>query len=215
MILKRIKVNAGGFMGINCYIIQHEETKETMVIDPGGSFEKIEEMLNVIEAKVKYILLTHCHGDHMGAANLLRDKFGGKILIHRFDRAGLKNPNVNLSSHIGIGDVCIEADARVDDGDVLHIGDLKFKVIYTPGHTIGSVSLYCEEEKMLFSGDTLFRGSWGRTDLPTSNFKQIVDSITNKLMILPEETIVYPGHREINNNKRGKTNIFGAKSKRV
>jgi len=92
---------------------------------------------------------------------------------------------------------------------------LKFKVIYTPGHTIGSVSLYCEEEKMLFSGDTLFRGSWGRTDLPTSNFKQIVDSITNKLMILPEETIVYPGHREINNNKRGKTNIFGAKSKRV
>lgn len=194
MILKRIKVNAGGFMGINCYIIQDEETKETMVIDPGGSIEKIEEMLKVIGADVKYILLTHCHGDHMGAAEKLREKHGGKILIHRFDQEGLRNPIINLSSHIGIGDVILKEDARLDDGDILHVGSLQFKVIYTPGHTIGSISLYCEEEKMLFSGDTLFRGSWGRTDLPTSNFEQIMDSITNKLMVLPEDTIVYPGH---------------------
>ncbi len=194
MILKRLKVNAGGFMGINCYIIQDEETKETMVIDPGGSIEKIEEMLNVIEANVKYILLTHCHGDHMGVATKLKKEYGGKILIHRFDHEGLKNPNINLSSHIGIGDISIEEDARLDDGDIIHIGNLQFKVIYTPGHTIGSISLYCEEEKMLFSGDTLFRGSWGRTDLPTSSFEQIMDSITNRLMVLPEDTIVYPGH---------------------
>lgn len=194
MILKRLKVNAGGFMGINCYIIQDEETKETMVIDPGGSIEKIEEMLNVIEANVKYILLTHCHGDHMGAAEKLRKEYGGKILIHRFDHEGLKNPNINLSTHIGIGDVILEEDSRLDDGDIIHIGSLQFKVIYTPGHTIGSISLYCEEEKMLFSGDTLFRGSWGRTDLPTSSFEQIMDSITNRLMVLPEDTIVYPGH---------------------
>lgn len=194
MILKRIKVNAGGFMGINCYIIQDEGTKETMVIDPGGSIEKIEEMLEVINADVKYILLTHCHGDHMGATSKLKEKYGGKILIHRFDEEGLRNPSINLSSHIGIGDVSLKEDARLDDGDILHVGDLQFKVIYTPGHTIGSISLYCEEEKMLFSGDTLFRGSWGRTDLPTSNFEQIMDSITNRLMVLPEDTIVYPGH---------------------
>ena len=194
MILKRIKVNAGGFMGINCYIIQDEETKETMVIDPGGSIGKIEEMLKVIEADVKYILLTHCHGDHMGVASDLREKCGGKILIHRFDQEGLRNPSINLSSHIGIGDVSIEEDARLDDGDILHVGGLQFKVIYTPGHTIGSISLYCEDEKMLFSGDTLFRGSWGRTDLPTSNMEQIMDSITNRLLVLPEDTIVYPGH---------------------
>ena len=194
MILKRIKVNAGGFMGINCYIIQDEETKETMVIDPGGSIGKIEEMLKVIDADVKYILLTHCHGDHMGAASDLREKCGGKILIHRFDQEGLRNPSINLSSHIGIGDVSLEEDARVDDGDVLHVGNLQFKIIHTPGHTVGSISLYCEEEKMLFSGDTLFRGSWGRTDLPTSNMEQIMDSITNRLLVLPEDTIVYPGH---------------------
>lgn len=194
MILKRIKVNAGAFMGINCYIIQDEETKETMIIDPGGSFEKIEEMLNIINAKVKYILLTHCHGDHIGAVSKVKEKFGGQILIHRFDEEGLKKPNINLSSHIGIGDISLEDDSRLDDGDILHIGDLEFKVIYTPGHTVGSISLYCEKEKMLFSGDTLFRGTWGRTDLPTSNFEQIIQSITNKLMPLPEETIVYPGH---------------------
>lgn len=194
MILKRIKVNAGGFMGINCYIIQDEETKETMVIDPGGSIAKVEEMLDVINANVKYILLTHCHGDHMGGAEELRKKTGAKILIHRFDQEGLRNPIINLSSHIGIGDVCLEEDARLDDGDILHVGNLQFKVIYTPGHTIGSISLYCEEEKMLFSGDTLFRGSWGRTDLPTSSMEQIMDSITNRLLVLPEDTIVYPGH---------------------
>ena len=195
MILKRLKVNAGGFMGINCYIIQDEETKETVVIDPGGSFDKIAEMLNVLDAKLKYICLTHCHGDHIGVAEEVRKNFGGKILIHRFDEEGLKDPQVNLSSHIGIGDITLEDDARVDDGDVLHIGSIELKVIYTPGHTIGSISLYCEQEKMLFSGDTLFRGSWGRTDLPTSSIEQIMDSITNKLLKLPEDTIVYPGHR--------------------
>lgn len=215
MILKRIKVNAGGMMGINCYIIQDEETKETMVIDPGGSFEKIEEMLDVIEAKVKYILLTHCHGDHIGAVKQVKEKYGGKILIHRFDEEGLKTPAINLSSHIGIGEVSIEEDARLDDGDILHVGKLEFKVIHTPGHTIGSICLYCEEEKLLFSGDTLFRGSWGRTDLPTSSMEQIMDSITNKLMHLPEDTIVYPGHRKIYNNKRGRANIFRAKTKGI
>ena len=199
MILKRVKVNAGGMMGINCYIIQDEETKETMVIDPGGSFSKIEEMLNVLKAKVKYILLTHCHGDHIGAALEVKEKFGGNIVIHRFDEEGLKDPQINMSTHIGIGDIVLQEDSRLDDGDILHIGKIEFKVIHTPGHTKGSISLYCEEEKLLFSGDTMFRGSWGRTDLPTSSFEEIIDSITNKLMKLPEDTIVYPGHRKINN----------------
>lgn len=215
MILKRIKVNAGGMMGINCYIIQDEETKETMIIDPGGSFSKIEEMLNVINANVKYILLTHCHGDHIGAVKQVKEKYGGKILIHRFDKDGLQDTNINLSSHIGIGDVTVQEDARLDDGDILHVGELEFKVIYTPGHTIGSICLYCEKEKLLFSGDTLFRGSWGRTDLPTSSLEEIMNSIVNRLMKLPEDTIVYPGHRKINNYKRGRTNIPRVKAKRI
>jgi len=194
MILKRIKVNAGAILGINCYIVQDENTKETMVIDPGGSPAKIIEMLDAIGAKVKYILLTHCHGDHIGAVNEIREKCGGTVLIHREDEPALKNPETNLSSHIGIGNVIIENASRLNEDDLIHIGDLEFRIIHTPGHTAGSMSIYLEQEKLIFSGDTLFRGSWGRTDLPTSSFTEIIDSITNKLMLLPPDTIVYPGH---------------------
>lgn len=200
MILKRIKMNVGAIMGENCYIIQDEKTKETMIIDPGNVSEHLTETLDAMQVKMKYILLTHCHGDHIGGVLKIKEKYGGKILIHRIDAIGLKDININLSTHIGLEPVILQEDARIDDGDLLHVGDLEFKVIYTPGHTAGSISLYCEKEKMLFSGDTLFRGSWGRTDLPTSSFDDIITSITNKLINLPDDTIVYPGHRKINNN---------------
>jgi len=194
MILKRIKVNAGAILGVNCYIVQDENTKEAMVIDPGGSPAKIIEMLDTIGAKVKYILLTHCHGDHIGAVNEIREKCGGTILIHREDEPGLKNPDVNLSNHTGMGNVTVENVSRLNEDDLIHVGELEFRIIHTPGHTAGSISVYSEEEKLVFSGDTLFRGSWGRTDLPTSSFTEIIDSIANKLMQLPGDTIVYPGH---------------------
>ena len=194
MILKRIKVNAGAILGINCYIVQDENTKEAMIIDPGGSPAKIIEMLDTIGAKVKYILLTHCHGDHIGAVNEIREKCGGTVLIHREDEPGLKNPDMNLSNHIGMGYVTVENASRLNEDDLIHVGELEFRIIHTPGHTAGSISVYSEEEKLVFSGDTLFRGSWGRTDLPTSSFTEIIDSITNKLMSLPGDTIVYPGH---------------------
>ena len=194
MILKRIKVNVGNILGVNCYIVQDEETKETMVIDPGGSVNKITDMLDALQAKVKYILLTHCHGDHIGGVNELKSKTGGTVVIHRFDEKGLNDPEISLTSHIGIQRIDIEDKSRLNEGDLIHVGNLEFKIIHTPGHTVGSICIYCEEEKMLFSGDTMFKGSWGRTDLPTSNFEDIINSITNKLMILPEDVIVYPGH---------------------
>lgn len=194
MILKRIKIDIPAVGGSNCYIVQDEETKETMVIDPGGDVDKIVEMLNTIHAKVKYILLTHCHGDHIAGVNELKQRVGGKILIHRLDEEGLRDPNVNLAEYVGLGRVIVQADARLDDGDLIHVGNLEFKILHTPGHTKGGISIYSEEEKLLFSGDTLFRGSWGRTDLPTSSFEDIIKSITEKLMVLPEDTIVYPGH---------------------
>ena len=194
MILKRLKLQTTLGEPTNCYIVEDEETKETMVIDPGGEIEKIIEMLDILEAKVKYIYLTHCHGDHIGAVTELKNRKGGKILIHRDDADGLDDENINLSLCIEMGDIELEPDSRVDDGDLIHIGELEFKVIHTPGHTRGGSSLYCEKEGLLFSGDTLFRGTWGRTDLPTSSFEAIIDSITKKLLILPDETIVYTGH---------------------
>ena len=187
MILKRLKVQTTLGEATNCYIVEDEETKETMVIDPGGEADKIVEMLDILEANVKYIYLTHCHGDHIGAVSEVKSKKGGKILIHRDDAEGLDDENINLSACINMGDIELEPDSRVDDGDLIHVGSLEFRVIHTPGHTKGSTSLYCEKEG-------LFRGTWGRTDLPTSSFVQIIDSITKKLLVLPGETIVYPGH---------------------
>ena len=213
MILKRIKLNAGAIMGINCYIVHDEATKETMIIDPGNAQDELIQMLDSMEVKMKYILLTHCHGDHIGGVNKIKEKYGGKILIHIKDAKGLKDISINLSTHIGLEPITIEPDARIDDGDLIHVGNLEFQVIHTPGHTCGSISLYCKEENMLFSGDTLFRGAWGRIDLPTSSFDDIISSITNKLMILPQETIVYPGHRKINNNRRRKTHIHRNETK--
>ena len=208
MILKRVKVNAGAIMGINCYIIQDEKTKETMIIDPGNVPQNLIEILDAMQVKIKYILLTHCHGDHIGGVSKIKEKYGGKVLIHTKDALGLKDISINLSTHIGLEPIILQEDARLNDGDLLHVGNLEFQVIHTPGHTCGSISLYCEQEKMLFSGDTLFRGSWGRIDLPTSSFEDIISSITNKLIKLPTDTIVYPGHRKINNNWRRKNNLY-------
>ena len=194
MILKELKIDTWIGDATNCYIVQDEKSKETMVIDPAGDVDKIVEMLDILKAKLKYIYLTHCHGDHIGGVKELKQKYGGQIVTERKDAENLLDPNKSLTTYIGLNGLVVEADSRVDDDDLLHLGELEFRVIHTPGHTSGGSCLYCEEEQLLFSGDTLFRGTWGRTDVPTGNFDDIINSITKKLMILPDETIVYPGH---------------------
>ena len=135
------------------------------------------------------------------------EKKGGKILIHRLDKEGLHDKKISLTEYIGVKDIELEPDSIVDDNDIIHVGNIEFKIIHTPGHTKGSSSLYCEKEKMLFSGDTMFYGTWGRTDLPTSSFMDIMNSITQKLLKLPDDTIVYPRTRQTYNDWRRKTNL--------
>ena len=194
MIFKRLKVRVNLTHVTNCYIIIDEYSKETMVVDPGAEPEKIINMIKVLDGKLKYIVLTHCHIDHIGAVQSIKHELGGKVVIHRIESENIKNPDMVLFDSIGLENPNVEIDSRVDEDDIIHIGDIAFKIIHTPGHTNGSMCLYCERYKLLLSGDTLFSGTWGRTDLPTSSFEDIMLSITNKLMILPEDTIVYPGH---------------------
>ena len=194
MILKRIKVQMKFVGETNCYIVVDEKLKKAMVIDPAGNVPKIIEVLNNLGAELVYIYLTHCHADHINGVNELKKEKGGKVLIHRKGRENLENRVPVLAEYIGLPPIYVKEDSIVDDDDILHVGDLEFRVIYTPGHTDDGTALYCEKEEMLFSGDTLFKGAWGRVDLPTSDFDAIMNSIIKKLLILPENTIVYPGH---------------------
>lgn len=194
MILKRLKINTHIAEPTNCYIIADEVAKEAMIIDPAAEAEKIIEMIKILNVKVKYIYLTHCHADHIGATIKVQEELGGKILIYRNGEKNLNDEKINLSGIVGTTPIILEPDSKIDDNDTLHIGNIVLKVLYTPGHTDDSTSLYCEEYKMLFSGDIMFNGTWGRTDLPTSDFNSIMNSISNKILTLPEDTIVYPGH---------------------
>ena len=171
MILKRLQVITPQVgLKTNTYVICDEETKEAMVIDPGGEAEKIIETLNILEANLKYIFLTHCHADHIGAIAELKKNKGGKILVSRPDSEGLYNKEINLAEYINMEIPELEADSRVDDEDLIHVGNIEFRVIATPGHTKGGLCLYSEKEGLIFTGDTMFSGTWGRTYLPTGNF---------------------------------------------
>ena len=155
MILKELKIITPVGEPTNCYIIFDEESKEAMVIDPAGDTNKITEMLDILKANLKYIYITHCHGDHIGGVRKLQEEKNGKVLIHRLDAPGLNNQDISLTEYIGIEPIYLEADSIVDNEDLIHLGDLEFKVIHTPGHTSGGSSLYCQKENLVFTGDTL------------------------------------------------------------
>lgn len=192
MILKQIRVDTIKDIVTNCYIIM--DNNEAMVVDPGGEPEKIIDMFDSLKVVPKYILLTHCHADHIGGVQTIKNKYNSKVLISRIDSDGINDPIRNLAPFVGTKLDDIEVDSRVDDEDLIHVGNLEFKIITTPGHTSGGICVYCKSENLIFSGDTLFAGAIGRTDLPTSSYNDIINSIKNKLFILPDETMVYPGH---------------------
>jgi len=183
-----------GPLRCNCSVIGDEATREAMVIDPGDDISRIVALLEKHALTVKQIVITHAHIDHVGGAMKLRALTGAPILLNENDYALLKMLDVQ-AAWLGMAppDV-VEIDQTLAQGDSLQTGSLMATVLHTPGHTEGSVCLYFPAEKKLIAGDTLFAGSIGRTDLPGGSFEKILGSLKGKLLELPDETLVVPGH---------------------
>ena len=186
-----MKITCNNIWMTNCYFLQSE--KAAIVIDPGYKRDSILDFLNQNEGKERLILLTHGHFDHIGGADYLRQKTGVKIGIGALDVPALSDNTLNCADLFKRKLEPFSADYEYMDGDLIKVGDIELKVIATPGHTVGGVSYLCGDS--LFSGDTLFKNSVGRTDFEDGNFEELENSV-RKLYTLPNETVVYSGHGE-------------------
>ncbi|MFC2067966.1 MBL fold metallo-hydrolase [Chloroflexota bacterium] len=186
MIIKQLEV---GPFASNCYIVGSTFTKEGMIIDPGAEDEHILKNVNDSGLEIKLIVLTHGHIDHIGAIKAVKDATGAMVAIHTGDTKALEGP---LSLFGFTYPTPPPADKLLRDGDSLDVSNLHFTVLHIPGHSPGGICLF--GEGVVFTGDTLFNYGIGRTDLPGGNTTQLMNSIYTKLMVLPEDTVVYPGH---------------------
>ncbi|MGO0121877.1 MBL fold metallo-hydrolase [Desulfothermobacter acidiphilus] len=188
----RVIVLVVGELQTNAYLVGCPVTGEALLIDPGAEGERILAAASRAGLRLTAICLTHGHADHIGAVPEIRRKLKLPVLIHQADAPMINDPAANLSVWMGQELVVGEPDRCLEDGDEVVCGQLKFRVLHTPGHTPGSVCFY--GSGVLFSGDTLFAGSVGRADFPGGDWRKLLGSVNTKLMVLPDETIVYPGH---------------------
>lgn len=183
-----------GLVRTNCYIVYSEETKKAVIIDPAADSRRIMEEISGLGIVPEAILLTHGHFDHMLVAESLKNGYQIPICVHKADAELVKHPDLNCSQQFLHMSYSISADEELEDGQNLRFLDGAFTVLSTPGHTEGSCCYYAKEDNILFSGDTLFQESVGRTDLPTGSAAKLVNSIRERLFVLPEDTLVLSGH---------------------
>lgn len=185
---RMIKKVVVGYLETNCYIFADLDSKEAALIDPGSNGGGIISEVEKYGLNIKRIINTHGHGDHISS----NGKFKAPIYIHKLDADFLGNAKLNLSASFGLAIKSPSANHLLEDGDIIKIGGFELKVLHTPGHTPGSISLL--SDGVVFSGDTLFMGGIGRTDFVYGSEEKLINSIKEKLFVLDEETVVYPGH---------------------
>lgn len=188
MILQLLVV---GELATNCYLLGCPRTHRGLVIDPGGDARVIIAQIQQLNLNIEKVILTHGHIDHWAAAGHVAEATGASVAIHAADAFMLSNPAASLATYVKPG-ASLRPDILLHDGDTVAAGTLEFQIMHTPGHTPGGVCLYTPGT--VFTGDTLFEGSIGRHDLPGGDLRRLIASITEKLLVLPDETRVYPGH---------------------
>jgi len=188
VIVKRLVV---GPFATNCYIVGSESNKEGMIIDPGAEAKKILKSIKDLELGIKFIVLTHGHIDHIGALKEVKEATGAEVYLHSGDANFLQGRSSSTVFGLSYPEPP-PPDRLLGGGDSIDIGDLHFLVLHTPGHSPGGICLL--GHGVVFCGDTLFNYGIGRTDIPPGSYSQLMNSIYTKLMILPDSTIVYPGH---------------------
>jgi hydroxyacylglutathione hydrolase len=191
MIQKGLEV---GLLQVNCYIIGDEQTKEAVVIDPGGDEDDILDALKYHQLKLKYIIDTHGHFDHVDANQPLKEATGAQILIHEADAGMLSQPSAEAMFFTGNRLRTSQADVLLKEDDVISFGAYRLKVLHTPGHTPGGISLVMEGQPYVYVGDLLFNGSIGRTDFPGGSFEALIAAVRTKIFTLGDNYTVYPGH---------------------
>lgn len=192
-----------GMIGTNCYFVyapnaecNFDDSKHVIFFDPADQGEKIYNKLSEKGFVIDLILLTHAHFDHIGGAEELRSLSGARIYCYEKERAMCSDAYLNLSNDYGMH-LKITPDGFYEDGEVITAAGMSCKLIATPGHTSGSCCYYFKEGNILISGDTLFEESVGRTDFPTGSTSELIRSVKEKIFVLPDDTVVYPGHGEI------------------
>lgn len=191
----RIKTLVLGEVSTNCYIIMNEATREVIIIDPADHAEIIDKYFNEQGLKPVAILLTHGHFDHIFAVNELVKTYNIPVYASSVEQELLLDASMNCSS-FSSKKAAVTISHSLNDNDKITLAGMDITIIHTPGHTAGGVCYYFEKDGVLFSGDTLFYQTIGRTDLPTGNYKTLIDSVNNKLMKLPDDVQVYPGHEQ-------------------
>jgi hydroxyacylglutathione hydrolase len=188
-----IKNMPSGPLMVNTYFVYGEDDKKGFIVDPGGHNKQLNQLAIDLGVDVEYIILTHGHCDHIGGVNEhLEDFPHAKVVAAAAEKKMLQNPKLNMSPMVFEREISVEPDIIVGQGDTLQVGNMTLKFLMTPGHTPGGMCVLVDD--VLFSGDTLFYGSIGRTDFPGSSFEQLAASIHHQLFVLPDNTKVYPGH---------------------